>query len=456
MKISAYVLDVNSGPLRGLAMVVALMLTFYPLLASPQSQPVPRVVSIVVKAGKLLDVRKGSYIDDAGVWIEGERIKEVGSFSRVELHAPKDASVIDLGRATVLPGLIDCHTHLMARIPSTNNGYALTLATKSQAFRALEGAFDARITLDAGFTTVRDVESEGSGYADVALRDAIAQGLVQGPRMEVATRGIAALGQYEPFGVSPDLTDFPTGAQTVSGVEEARRAVREQIGHGANLIKVYADWQHPTLTVEEMHTIVEEAHKQELRVAAHATTPQGIKNAIAAGVDSIEHGFGADRESIEMMKAHGLFFVPTLSAIDSLIEAHKNDPISPEGQQKRAAFLQHLQQNIQLAMTLGVKIASGSDPSSPDRQGKNADELVALTKRGMPPLEAIRAATVNSAELMSWQNNVGTIEAGKYADLIAIQGDPLTDITLLQHVEFVMKGGKIVKDTLTAKSPGLE
>lgn len=434
-------------------MVVALVFTCHPLLAIPQSQPVSRLVSVVVKAGKLLDVRKGSYIEDAGIWIEGERIKELGGFSQVELHAPKDAKVIDLGRATVLPGLIDCHTHLMARIPSTDNGYALTLATKSQAFRALEGAFDARITLHAGFTTVRDVESEGSGYSDVALRDAIAQGLVQGPRMQVATRGIAALGQYEPFGVSPDLTDFPTGAQMVSGVEEARRAVREQIGHGANLIKVYADWQHPTLTVEEMHAIVEEAHKQELRVAAHATTPQGIKNAIAAGVDSIEHGFGADREGIEMMKAHGLFLVPTLSAIDSLIEAHQNDPISPEGLRKRAAFLQHLEQNIQLAMTLGVKIASGSDPSSPDRQGKNADELVALTKRGIRPMEAIRAATVNAAELMSWQDDVGTIEAGKYADLIAVQGDPLTDIALLQHVEFVMKGGTIVKDSLSHLQP---
>ncbi len=406
-------------------------------------------VSVLLKCGKLLDVRNGSYIDNAGVWINGQRIKEVGSFSQVELHAPKNAKIIDLGRATVLPGLIDCHTHLMARIPSTDNGYALTLATQSQAFRALEGAFDARITLDAGFTSVRDVESEGSGYADVALRDAIEQGLAEGPRMQVATRGIAAVGQYEPFGVSPDLADFPTGAQMVSGVEEARRAAREQIGHGANLIKVYADWQHPTLTIEEMHVVVEEAHKQHLKVAAHATTPEGVKNAISAGVDSIEHGSGADRESIEMMKAHGVFLVPTLSAIDSLVEAHKNDPISSEGRQKRAAFLQHLRQTIQLAMTLGVKIATGSDPTSPDRQGKNADELVALTNRDMSPLDAIRSATLNAAELLGWQNDVGAIEAGKYADLIAVPGDPLVDISVLQRVKFVMKGGTLVKDDMS-------
>ena len=290
----------------GSVLPLLLLVLICPVLAIAQSQPAPGVPpSVLVKAGKLLDVRNGSYINNAGIWIEGERIKEVGGFSEVQSHAPKDAKAIDLGRATVLPGLIDCHTHIMARIADTDDGYTLTLATKSQAFRALEGAFDARLTLNAGFTSIRDVESEGSGYADVALRDAIGQGLAEGPRMQVATRGIAAVGQYQPFGVSADLSDFPTGAQMVSGVEDARRAVREQIGHGADLIKVYADWQHPTLTVEEMRVIVEEAHKQKLKVAAHATTPEGIKNAITAGVDSIEHGFGADAESLEMMKAHG-------------------------------------------------------------------------------------------------------------------------------------------------------
>jgi len=387
----------------------------------------------------------GNYIENAGVWIEGERIKEVGGFSEVQSHAPK-VKVIDLGRATVLPGLIDCHTHLMARIADAEDGYTLTLATKSQAFRALEGAFDARLTLNAGFTTVRDVESEGSGYADVALRDAIDQGLAEGPRMQVATRGTAAVGQYEPFGVSPDLTDFPTGAQMVSGVEDARRAAREQIGHGADLIKVYADWQNPTLTVDEMRVIVEEAHKQKLKVAAHATTPQGIKNAIAAGVDSIEHGFGADRESLEMMKAHGTFLVPTVGVVDAQLELHKNDALSPERRRRRDAFLQGIQQSLQQALSLGAKMASGFDASSPTRQGQNVDQLVAMTKRGIPPLEVVRAATLTAAELMGWQDDVGSVEVGKYADLIAVEGNPLTDIAILQHVEFVMKGGTIVKD----------
>src|SRR5208282_1693232 len=209
-----------------------------------------------------------------------------------------------------------CHTHLMARFAPGPDGYLLGLATKSEAFRALEGAADARVTLYAGFTAVRDVENEGSGYADVALRDAIEQGLVEGPRMQVATRAIAAVGQYNPFGVSPDLTNFPTGAQMVSDVQEERRAAREQIGHGADLIKIYADWQHPTLTLEEKRAVVEEAHKQRLKVAAHATTVEGIKNAIAAGVDSIEHGHGIDREGLEKMKERGIFLVPTVGVVD--------------------------------------------------------------------------------------------------------------------------------------------
>ena len=427
--------------------VVSVLLLICSTLAISQSKP-RSSAPVLVKAGKLLDVRKGNYIENVGIWIEGERIKEVGGFSEVRSHAPKDAKVIDLGRATVLPGLIDSHTHIMARIPDTDDGYALTLATKSQAFRALEGAFDARLTLNAGFTSIRDVENEGSGYADVALRDAIAQGLAEGPRMQVATRGIAAVGQYQPFGISPDLPDFPTGAQMVSGIEEARRAVREQIGHGADLIKVYADWQHATLTVEEIRVIVEEAHKQKLKVAAHATTPEGIKNAIVAGVDSIEHGHRVDREGLEMMKARGVFLVPTLAAIDALVEQHKDEPLTPERRQRRDAFLQSIQQSVQQAMSLGVKIAAGSDASDPERQGRNADELVALSKRGIPPLEVIRAATVNGAELMGWQQDVGTVEAGRYADLIAVEGNPLTEIAVLQGVKFVMKGGTIVKDAL--------
>ena len=426
-----------------------LILSTAPLLTSAPPQVETRSPDIVlVKAGKILDVHKGSYIENAAILIEGERIKEVGPAAQVEAHAPRAARIVDLGRAIVLPGLIDCHTHLMARFDDSDEGYVLGLATKSQAMRALEGAADARVTLRAGFTTVRDVESEGSLYADVALRDAIRRDLVEGPRMQVATRAIAAVGQYNPFGVSADLTDFPTGAQMVSGVEEARRAAREQIGHGADLIKVYADWEHPTLTVDEMRVIVEEAHKAGLKVAAHATTAEGIKNAINAGVDSIEHGHGIDRQALEMMKERGVFLVPTVGVIDEVMENHKNAPITPEGIKRRDAFLEGIRQEIQMAMSLNVKIASGFDASVVGLQGLNARELASLVQRGLSPLEAIRAATVNAAELLSWEDKVGSLEPGKYADLIALESDPLADIRILQKVKFVMKGGTVIKNEL--------
>lgn len=425
--------------------MINLVLCARGIVAQSQARDTPST-SIVVKAAKLLDVRKGSFVENAAVWIEGERIRQVGSATEIVGQAPKNAKVIDLGRVTVLPGLIDCHTHIMARFEDSPTGYLLSLASKSQAFRALEGAYNARITLEAGYTTIRDVENEGSEYADVALRDAIDQGLAEGPRMQVATRGIAAVGQYNPFGVSPDLSEFPTGAQMVSGVEEARRAVREQIGHGADLIKVYADWEHPTLTVDEMRVIVEEAHKQKRKVAAHATTAEGIKNAVTAGVDSIEHGHGTDREDLELMKAKGIFLVPTVGVIDLNVENHKNDTITPEQQKRFDAFLQGIQQEVQMAKALGVKIAAGFDPAGPEAHGKNATELAAMMKRGLTSLEAIQAATINAAELLSWQDRVGALEPGHYADVIAVEGDPLADITVLQHVKFVMKGGAVVKD----------
>jgi len=426
--------------------VLAAVFVLLHAVALAQSAESPAPASIVVKAAKLLDVRKGAYMENAAIWIEGDRIKEVGKAGEVQTLAPKNAKVIDLGGATVLPGLIDCHTHIMGRIPEGDDGYILNLATKSQAFRALEGAYNARITLQAGYTTIRDVENEGSGYADVALRDAIKEGLAEGPRMQVSTRAIAAVGQYNPFGVSPDLTNFPTGAQMVSGVEESRRAVREQIGHGADLIKVYADWDHPTLTVDEIHVIVEEAHKQGLKVAAHATTPEGIKNAVTAGVDSIEHGHGIDRADLELMKSKGTFLVPTVGVIDGMVESRKSNATTPEQQKHFDAFLQGIQQEIQMAMSLGVKIASGFDAAEAEGQGKNANELVGLTKRGMPPIEALRAATMNAAELMGWEDKVGTLEPGHFADVIAVDGDPLTNIAVLKNVKFVMKGGAVEKD----------
>jgi imidazolonepropionase-like amidohydrolase len=432
---------------RAVAFVIASLLSL-PVLG--QSAPAgAHSHPLVIRIARFLDVRSGTYVNGAALYVEGERIKSAGPASSVLKEVPPGAQVLDLGNATLLPGLIDCHTHLMARIPDTDNGYGLTLLTKSQAYRALEGAADARVTLEAGFTTVRDVESEGSGYADVALRDAISDGLVEGPRMRVATRGIAAVGQYHPFHISADLSDFPTGAQMISGAEEARRAVREQIGHGADLIKVYADWRYPTLTVEELRVVVEEAHKAHRKVAAHATTAEGIRNAVTAGVDSIEHGHRVDRATLDLMKSKGIYLVPTLSPIDADMARAPGDWTSPQAK----AFLAAVNEGVATAKKLGVKIADGSDPSSADRHGRNAEELEAMTRRGLSALEAIRAATVTAADLIGWPDDVGAVEAGKFADVIAVDGDPLTDIKVLQHVRFVMKGGRIIKNELASHAP---
>ncbi|HYV12612.1 MAG TPA: amidohydrolase family protein [Pyrinomonadaceae bacterium] len=396
-------------------------------------------VPTAIRAARLLDVKTGALINNAVVLVEGERISAVGS----ALSIPAGASIIDLGDMTLLPGLIDCHTHLLAsRLTSRDGEYGTMLLTKSQAYRALEGASNARRTLMAGYTAVRDVESEGAGYADVALRDAIDRGLVEGPRMKVATRAIAVIGQYQPFGVSPDLPDFPHGAQMISGVEEARRAVREQIGYGADLIKIYADWRYPTLTIEEISVIVEEAHKAGRRVAAHATTTEGIRNSVTAGVDSIEHGFRVDRPTLELMKQKGVWWVPTYGRRFESFTAITDDEI----RRRANASMSNLQKMLQTARDLGVKIAAGWDASTEKDQGANARDIVALNAAGLTNLEALRAATISGAELLGWQDMLGSLEPGKLADIVAVSGNPLTDIKQVEHVLFVMKGGVVIKD----------
>lgn len=400
--------------------------------AAPQSK--------LITASRVLDVRTGRYFPNGAVLVSNDRIEAVGSAAELRSQAPQ-AQLIDLGARTLLPGLIDAHTHVMARVPESDDGYIVNLATKSQAFRALEGAADARAILRSGFTTIRDVESEGAGCGDAALRDAVAQGLVEGPRMKVATRGIAQVGQYLPFGVAADLQGFRTGAQMVSGVDEVRRAAREQIGCGADLIKIYVDWRYPTFTVEEIRAAVDEAHKAGLKIAAHATRQQGISNAVAAGVDSIEHGSRADAQTLKLMKARGIFWVPTLAAQDRGIEAALGDP---QRRDRVLALRESMRSVVSNARKLGVKVALGFDASEAAYQGHSADELKIMVKYGFTPLEAIRAATLGGAEL--YGDKIGAIEPGNYADMIAVEGDPLTDIGTLARVSFVMKGGEIVRD----------
>jgi len=315
----------------------------------------------VLHAGSLLDVGSGTYLKDRAIVVSGGRITAIEPWSDGRAREPGN-QVVDLTRFTVLPGLIDAHTHILSR-KKPGEDYAPGLVTKSLPYRTLEGAANARATLMAGFTTVRDVESEGAGFADAALRDAIAGGLVPGPRMQVATRGIAALAYYFPMNVAPEYSDLLTGAQMVSGAEETRRAVREQIRGGADLLKIYVDFldrggrpMHPTLTMEEIRTAVEEAHRSGRRVAAHAITVEGIGNAIAGGVDSIEHGHEMTMDLLKSMASRGIAWVPTSQVLfDWAAEA-------PTNAETPKAQLDGLRKTIPAARRLGVRIACGSPP----------------------------------------------------------------------------------------------
>ena len=381
----------------------------------------------VITADRLLDVKAGVIRAKPVITLQNDRIADV-RFG----DPPSGAKVLNLGDVTILPGLIDCHTHIMSAIKDDSpDGYRQMLLTQSQAMRALEGANAALKTVRAGFTSVRDCENEGAVYADVALRDAIERGIAVGPRMLVSTRAIASVGQYFPFGVSPDLPSFPRGAQMVSGKEEARRAVREQIGNGADFIKVYADWGRPTLTREEIGVVVQEAKLAGVHVAAHATSIAGIRNAIACGVRSIEHGADADRATLELMKRRGVWLVPTLAAVDAALA-------SDAPRRERARRM------VREARDIGVKICAGYDASTSVEQGRNVRELFALARAGLTPIEAIRAATTEAARLLGRPKDVGSLEPGAFADIVAVKGDPLRDLQALAYVSAVLKGGVLV------------
>ena len=427
-----------------LLLCVGVLVVLCGTAASARSQPHPP--RTLLKAGRLLDVTTGRYVEKPAVLIEAGRIVKVGAVAELAGQAP-DAAVLDLGQATLLPGLIDSHTHVMMRSVGT---YGATLLAKSQATRVLEGAANARLMLHAGITTARDLGSEGAQYADVALRDAIRSGIVEGPRLMVATRTIAAIGQYQPFGVSPDLRDFPTGADEISGADEARRAVRTQIKFGADVIKVYADWEGPTLTIAELSAIVEEAHKLGRKVAAHATHPIGMRNAVLAGVDSIEHGDGADRAVLELMRQKKTYLVVTAGPYEMMLQKPANPPEQVAWLKQRLTMVRR---TVAMAMELGVPIASGFDTTEEQGHGKNAAHVIALTRLGMSPLAALRAATMDAAELLGWSHRIGRLAAGSHADIIAVSGDPLADITELERVRFVMKGGEVVVNRLPPATP---
>jgi len=343
-----------------------------------------------------------------------------------------------------MTGLIDSHTHMFLH----GAPYEDQLLKKSLQYRAIWATVSARKQLMAGFTTIRDLETEGAWYGDVALRDAIKDGLVIGPRMQCATRALSVTGGYNPYGISPDV-DLPHGAQLADGIDGVRKAVREQIYHGADWIKVYSDRSYqvlpngtlddiPTFTLEELRGAVDEAHRQRHKVASHAMARQGVHNSVEAGVDSIEHGNYIADEDIRTMVQKGIYYVPTIYVGEYVAQgrAKAGAPVwlqMPEIHQK----------TFRRALKAGVKIVFGTDIGGFDWHINPAGEFSWMVRYGMTPEQALRSATVMAAELLGWSDKLGTIEPGKLADVVAVPGDPLEDISRLEHVRFVMKNGEV-------------
>ena len=397
---------------------------------------------IVIHAGKLLDVKTGSTLSDQAIVIEGDRIVSVGAMSSIKLSDSDQR--IELGNATVLPGLIDAHTHL-----TFNPEFGYESLGISVPREALIGAKNARVTLEAGMTTVRNVGADG--YADVALRDAINAGDVPGPRMLVSGPPLGITGGHCDNNLLP-YEYHAVGGGVADGVAQVQHKVRENIKYGVDLIKVCAtggvlskgdDPNASQYTLEEMKAIVADAHRLGRKVAAHAHGAQGVIWASEAGVDSVEHGHLMNDEAIATLKKNGTYLVPTLYLID-WHQQHANS-VPEFSRHKMEMVSQTSKENIRKAIAAGVKIGMGTD-SAVYPHGLNAHELEVYVQLGMTPLQAIQTATINDADLLGWKDKVGTVEPGKWADIIAVDGDPLHDITTLQHVTFVMKGGEIVKN----------
>ena len=399
---------------------------------------------IAVHAGHLLDVKTGKLLADQTLVIEDGRIMSAGAAA--DAKVPADAVRIDLPDATVLPGLIDAHTHLTM---DPKFGYEeLGISVPRE---ALIGAKNARATLLAGFTTVRNVGA--SGYSDVALRDAINAGDIPGPRLLVSGPALGITGGHCDNNLLP-YEYHAVGDGVADGIAGVQHKVRENIKYGADLIKICAtggvlskgdDPQASQYTLEEMKAIVADAHRLGRKVAAHAHGAQGILWASQAGVDSIEHGSYIDDAAIAEMKKNGTYLVPTLYLADWFLENAEKNHVPDFYLAKGKLVMAAARKNIAHAFASGVKVAFGTD-AAVYPHGRNAHEFAVMVKLGLTPLQAIQAATVNAADLLGWSGKVGSLESGGWADIVAVDGDPVKDVTTLEHVKFVMKGGEVIKN----------
>jgi imidazolonepropionase-like amidohydrolase len=405
-------------------------------LAAP---PVPVPAPLLLTGARVLAPSGDRLLDGQDVLVRDGRIAAVGAAGT--LHAPDGARRIDLAGLTLIPGLIEMHSHLLLH-PYNETPWDDQVLKEPLELRTIRGVVAARATLEAGFTTVRDLGTEGAGFADVSLRDAIAAGMIPGPRVFAATRALVATGSYGPSGFDPRW-EMPKGAQVVDGPVAMRKAVREQIAAGADWIKVYADYRRrpgvttPTFTQEEMAAAVDEARSAGLPVAAHAYTEEGIRRAILAGVATIEHGTYVTDELLALMKKKGVALVPTLAASDAIARYagwKPGEPEPPRVKESRDMFAR--------ALKSGVTIANGSDVGV-FTHGENYRELELMVAYGMPPREALRAATATAAAVLRKDKELGRIAPGFLADLVAVKGDPLVDISVIERPAVVVKDGRV-------------